>query len=143
LFEGHFIGRLAAHFGLVGDQGLRGLLVVVNELPVIDLHELARLNICTGFGDTWAWVALGSERQQAAAAGAHGAAKDAHAANEGAQAVLAPVQVPQPSPPAPQPRTMSQRIDRLKEEVRELRQSVVSLRGVVESSITEQIRVSI
>ncbi|GKB05742.1 hypothetical protein Tco_0833937, partial [Tanacetum coccineum] len=23
LFGGHFIGRLAAHFGLVGDQGLR------------------------------------------------------------------------------------------------------------------------
>ncbi|GJT19883.1 hypothetical protein Tco_0878589 [Tanacetum coccineum] len=33
LSGGHFIGHLAAHFGLVGDQGLRGLLVVVSELP--------------------------------------------------------------------------------------------------------------
>ncbi|GKF78629.1 hypothetical protein Tco_0234197 [Tanacetum coccineum] len=33
LSGGHFIGRLAAHFGLVGDQGLRGLFVVVSELP--------------------------------------------------------------------------------------------------------------
>ncbi|GKF45454.1 hypothetical protein Tco_0132006, partial [Tanacetum coccineum] len=46
LSGGHFIGRLAAHFGLVGDQGLRGLSVVVSELPVIDLHKLDRLNIC-------------------------------------------------------------------------------------------------
>ncbi|GKC83050.1 hypothetical protein Tco_1138767 [Tanacetum coccineum] len=57
LSGGHFIGQLAAHFGLVGDQGLRGLSVVVSELLVIDLHELARLNICSRFGDTWAWVA--------------------------------------------------------------------------------------
>ncbi|GJY63496.1 hypothetical protein Tco_0464956 [Tanacetum coccineum] len=59
----HFIGRLATHFGLVGDQGLRGLFVVVSKLPVIDLHELARLNICARFGDTWAWVAPRPERQ--------------------------------------------------------------------------------
>ncbi|GJY85330.1 hypothetical protein Tco_0499356 [Tanacetum coccineum] len=58
LSGGHFIGRLAAHFGLVGDQGLRGLSVVVSELLVIDLHKLDRLNICSRFGDTWAWVAL-------------------------------------------------------------------------------------
>ncbi|GKG01996.1 hypothetical protein Tco_0306701, partial [Tanacetum coccineum] len=104
-----------------------------------DLHKLARLNICARFDDIWAWVAPGPERQQAAAPGA---IEDAHVADEGAQAVLAPVQAPQPPPPAPQPRTMSQRIDRLEEEVRELRQSVVGLRGVVESSITEQTRVS-
>ncbi|GJY04918.1 hypothetical protein Tco_0370858 [Tanacetum coccineum] len=47
LSGGHFIGRLAAHFRLVGDHGLRGLVVVVSELPVIDLHELARLSICS------------------------------------------------------------------------------------------------
>ncbi|GJS80696.1 hypothetical protein Tco_0730577 [Tanacetum coccineum] len=121
LSGGHFIGRLAAHFGLVGDQGLRGLSVVVSELPVIDLLELARLNICARFGDTWAWVAPGPERQQVAAAGASGAAEDAPTADEGAQAVPAPV---------------------LEEEVHEIRQSVMGLRGVVESSITEQTRVS-
>ncbi|GJX57875.1 hypothetical protein Tco_0287772 [Tanacetum coccineum] len=107
LSGGHFIGRLAAHFGLVSDQGLRGLSMDVSELPVIDLHELARLNICARFGDTWAWVAPGPERQQATVTGAPGAAEDAPAADEGAQAVPAPVQAPQPPPPAPQPRTMS------------------------------------
>ncbi|GKE55078.1 hypothetical protein Tco_1490234 [Tanacetum coccineum] len=56
LSGGHFIGNLAAHFGLVGDQGLRGLSVVVSELPVIDLHELGKLYICVRFGDTWAWM---------------------------------------------------------------------------------------
>ncbi|GJU91991.1 hypothetical protein Tco_1304414 [Tanacetum coccineum] len=43
---GHFIGRLAMHFGLVIDERLRGLQVVTRELPLIDLHELGRLNIC-------------------------------------------------------------------------------------------------
>nr|GEW60103.1 hypothetical protein [Tanacetum cinerariifolium] len=95
LLGGHVIGHLAAHFGLVDDQGLRGFSVVVRP-----------------------------KRQQAAAAGAPGAAKDAHAADEGAQAVPAPG------------------IERLKEEVRELQKSVVGLRGVVESSITKQTRVS-
>ncbi|GKC56590.1 hypothetical protein Tco_1084188 [Tanacetum coccineum] len=101
LSKGHFIGRLATHFGLVGDKGLRGLSVVVIKLSVIDLHELARLNICLRFGDTWAWIAPGPERKQAAAAGAPGAAEDAPATNKGAQAVPAPVQAPQPPPPAP------------------------------------------
>ncbi|GKE11757.1 hypothetical protein Tco_1415308 [Tanacetum coccineum] len=111
LSGGHFIIRLAAHFGLVGDQGLRGLSVVVSELP-------------------------------AAMAGAPAVDKGAPAADKGAQAVPAPVQAPQPPPPALQPRPISQMIDRLEEEVCEMRQSVVGLRGVVESSITEQTRVS-
>ncbi|GJU67280.1 hypothetical protein Tco_1253539 [Tanacetum coccineum] len=45
LSGGHFIRRLAAHFGLVSDQGLRGLSMVTSELPLIDLHKLVRLNI--------------------------------------------------------------------------------------------------
>ncbi|GKF72315.1 hypothetical protein Tco_0208429, partial [Tanacetum coccineum] len=109
LSGGHFIGCLTAHFGLVSDQGLRGLSVVTCELPLIDLHELGRLNI---------------------------SAKDAPAVDEGAQADLAPVQAPQPMPPAPM--TMQQRISRLEEEVQELRQSVVGLRGDVAQSITNQ-----
>ncbi|GJT52343.1 hypothetical protein Tco_0978500 [Tanacetum coccineum] len=47
LSGGHFIRCLALHFRLVSDEGLRGLLVVTRELPLIDLHELGRLNICT------------------------------------------------------------------------------------------------
>ncbi|GKB60005.1 hypothetical protein Tco_0916191 [Tanacetum coccineum] len=69
LSEGHFIRRLAAHFGLAIDQGLRGLSVVTRELPLIDLHELAS---------------------------APKAAKDARVVDEGAQADPAPVQTPQP-----------------------------------------------
>ncbi|GKC49496.1 hypothetical protein Tco_1072241 [Tanacetum coccineum] len=107
LLGGHFIGRLAAHFGLVSDQGLRGLSVLASELPLIDLCELGRLNICSRLVDTWAWVVPGPKRQQAATAGTPGAAEDAPVADEGAQAVPAPVQAPQPPPPAPQHRTIS------------------------------------
>ncbi|GJT96750.1 hypothetical protein Tco_1092268 [Tanacetum coccineum] len=49
--KGHFIGRLDMHFGLVSDEGLRGLQVVTQELPLIDLHELKRLHICTRYDD--------------------------------------------------------------------------------------------
>ncbi|GJW14214.1 hypothetical protein Tco_0018347, partial [Tanacetum coccineum] len=55
LSRGHFIGYLAMHFGLVSDEGLRGLQVVTRELPLIDLLELRRFNICSRFGDRWAW----------------------------------------------------------------------------------------
>nr|GEV79352.1 hypothetical protein [Tanacetum cinerariifolium] len=57
LSGGHFIARLAVHFGLVSDEGLRGLSVVTGELPLIDLHEIGRLNICSRFDDTWDLVA--------------------------------------------------------------------------------------
>ncbi|GJS83428.1 hypothetical protein Tco_0749969 [Tanacetum coccineum] len=121
LSGGHFIRRLADHFGLGSDEGLRGLFVISQELL--------------------AWVAPGPERQPDAAVGAHKAAKDAPANNEVAQADPAPAQA-HPPPPAPQPRTMSQRIERIEEEMSELQQNVVGLREVVESSITEQTGVS-
>ncbi|GJS30921.1 hypothetical protein Tco_0491541 [Tanacetum coccineum] len=88
-------------------MGLRGLSVVASELPLINLHELRRLNICLRVGDTRGCVAPGPERQQAAAAGAPGAAKDAPAADKGAQAVPALMQAHKPSPPAPQHQTMT------------------------------------
>ncbi|GKB02500.1 hypothetical protein Tco_0830589, partial [Tanacetum coccineum] len=94
--------------------------------------------------DTWAWVAMGPERQPDAAAGAPAVAKDAHAADEGDQAVLAPVQAPQqPSPPPlAAARTMPQRLGILEEEVQGLRRDVRSLRGLVEISMTDQGRLS-
>ncbi|GKF05462.1 hypothetical protein Tco_0036130 [Tanacetum coccineum] len=138
LSGGHFIRRLATYFGLVSDQGLRGLSVVTSELLLIDLHKLGRLNICLRVGDTWAWVAPRPKRQPDAAAGALGAAEDAPAADEGARANPSPVQAPQPPPPAP--RTIQQRVSRLEEEVQELRQSIVGLRGDVARSITDQSR---
>nr|GEV80287.1 hypothetical protein [Tanacetum cinerariifolium] len=104
---GHFIGHLATHFGLVSDEGLRGLQVVTRKLPLIDLHELGRLNICSRYGDTWAWVAQGPERQQATAVGAPAATESAPAADDDAQAIPAPMKAPQLPPPAPQPQTMS------------------------------------
>ncbi|GJS49798.1 hypothetical protein Tco_0599919 [Tanacetum coccineum] len=70
---GHFIRHLAMHFGLLG-----------------------RLNICTRYDDTWAWVAHGPERQHGAAAGAYEADEAGLAAEEGAQEI--PVPVPAPTP---------------------------------------------
>ncbi|GKB31230.1 hypothetical protein Tco_0870631 [Tanacetum coccineum] len=36
----------------------KGLKVIVQDLPVIDMTELVRLQICLELDDTWAWVAL-------------------------------------------------------------------------------------
>ncbi|GKF80334.1 hypothetical protein Tco_0238936 [Tanacetum coccineum] len=91
LSRGHFIGRLAHHFGLVSDDGLRGLSVVACELPLIDMGELVKLNICMELGDDWDWVAPRPERQQDDAASAPESTEDALAINEGAQAVPAPL----------------------------------------------------
>ncbi|GKE66195.1 hypothetical protein Tco_1520356, partial [Tanacetum coccineum] len=79
LLGGHFIGCLAMHFGLVSDEGLRGL---------------------------QAWVAHGPERQHAVVAGALEADKAGQVANEVALEIpaLAPAHAPPPPPPAPQPR---------------------------------------
>nr|GEU55831.1 hypothetical protein [Tanacetum cinerariifolium] len=57
LSGGHFVGRLAHHFGLVSDDGLRGLSVVTHEISLIDMGELVKLNICREIRDDWAWVA--------------------------------------------------------------------------------------
>ncbi|GJR92976.1 hypothetical protein Tco_0265150, partial [Tanacetum coccineum] len=89
------------------------------QLPLIDLHELGRLNIYLRFGDTWAWVAPGPESQQVAAAGAHKAGEAGPAVDEGAQ----------------------ERIERIEEEMHDLRHDVVGLRGVVESFTIEQSKV--
>ncbi|GJX88793.1 hypothetical protein Tco_0340807, partial [Tanacetum coccineum] len=47
---GHFIRRLADHFGLVSNEGLLGLSVITRVLLVIDLHDLAKINICVSLG---------------------------------------------------------------------------------------------
>ncbi|GKB81775.1 hypothetical protein Tco_0948670 [Tanacetum coccineum] len=84
LSGGHFIRRLAHHFGLVSDDGLRGLSVVTRELPLIDMGELVKLNICMEVGDDWAWVAQGVKRQPVVAAATLGGAEDASDVDEGA-----------------------------------------------------------
>ncbi|GKD67792.1 hypothetical protein Tco_1321882 [Tanacetum coccineum] len=116
LSRGHFIGCLAHHFGLVSDDGMRGLSVVARELPLIDMGKLVKLNICMEIGDDWAWVAPGPKRQPNAAASAPRAAKDAPAVDEGNQAIPAPVQAP--SPPLAAARTMTQWMAKLEEDTR-------------------------
>ncbi|GJU23192.1 hypothetical protein Tco_1156534 [Tanacetum coccineum] len=114
LSGGHFIRRLAHHFGLVSDDGLRGLSVVTRKIQLIDMGELPD-------------VAAGDPR----------AAEDAPVIDEDAQADPAPVQAPQLPPPA-MGRTMPQRLGRLEEEMQGLRQDVRSLCGLVERSMTDQ-----
>ncbi|GJR44710.1 hypothetical protein Tco_1312813 [Tanacetum coccineum] len=93
----------------------------IRDLPVIDMAELVRLQICVKLDDTWSWVAPGPERQQVAAFGAPEAAKDAPVADEGAPAIPAPVRAPQPPPPKAEPaRAMAQRLAKVEEDVQEI-----------------------
>ncbi|GJX52267.1 hypothetical protein Tco_0280636 [Tanacetum coccineum] len=58
------------HFRVITEESLHGLNVVVRDLMMIDMDELARLCICERLADVWAWVAPRPKRQQVAAAGA-------------------------------------------------------------------------
>ncbi|GKC69650.1 hypothetical protein Tco_1115533 [Tanacetum coccineum] len=80
-------------------EGLSARMIIAPPLPVIDLAELVRLQICVEIDDTWAWVALGPERQPDDVAGAPEAAEDAPIDDEDGQAVLEPVQMPHPPTP--------------------------------------------
>ncbi|GJS16458.1 hypothetical protein Tco_0410930 [Tanacetum coccineum] len=74
---GSFVARLDEHFGLLTMEILQGLTVISPALPVIDMAELVRLQICMEINDTWAWLALGPERQLDVAASALRVAQDA------------------------------------------------------------------
>ncbi|GJU87815.1 hypothetical protein Tco_1295361 [Tanacetum coccineum] len=88
---GQFVARLAEHFGLLTAKILGGLTVIAPELSIIDMGELVRLQICIEVDDTWAWVAMGPERQPDVAAGAPAVAEDAPTVDEVDQDVLAPM----------------------------------------------------
>ncbi|GKG08007.1 hypothetical protein Tco_0333839, partial [Tanacetum coccineum] len=140
-----FVARLAGHFGLLTAEILGGLTIIALELPIIDMGELVRLQICMEVDDIWAWLAIGPKRQPDAAAGAPAVSEDAPAADEGDQAVPALVQASQQPPPPPPPaaaRTMPQRLGRLEEEVQGLRRDVGTLCGLVQRSMTDQGRFS-
>ncbi|GJS62495.1 hypothetical protein Tco_0657279 [Tanacetum coccineum] len=139
---GQFVARLVEHFRLLTVKILQGLTIIAPELPIIDMVELVRLQICMEIDDTWAWVAMRPERQPDVAAGAPKAAEDALVDDDDGQAIPAPIQAPQPPPPLVAARTMPQRLGRLKEEVQGLRRDVKSLRGLVERSMTDQGRFS-
>ncbi|GJY51014.1 hypothetical protein Tco_0441861, partial [Tanacetum coccineum] len=81
--------------------------------------------------DTWAWVAMGTERQPDAAAGAPRVAQDSHIVDEGSQAYLAPVQAPPPPPPPAAARTMPQRLAILEEDVYEIRETLAEQRELI------------
>ncbi|GKC00033.1 hypothetical protein Tco_0986169 [Tanacetum coccineum] len=109
---------LARYLRLFASGRKRGAMIS-EDLLENDMAELVRLQIYKELDDTWAWVALGPERQQVAAAGAPKATEDASGVDEGAPAVPAPAQVPQPLA-----WTMDQRLARVEEEVREIRRAL-------------------
>ncbi|GJX14270.1 hypothetical protein Tco_0206028, partial [Tanacetum coccineum] len=127
--RGQFVAQLAKHFGLLTEERLWGLTVTALTLPVIDMVELVRLQICEEIDDTRAWVALGPESQPNAAVGAPGAVEDDLVVDEGDQAVPAPIRAP-PPPPAVA-RTMPQRMARLEEDMHEIRGALVEQREVI------------
>ncbi|GKB37405.1 hypothetical protein Tco_0882347, partial [Tanacetum coccineum] len=57
--NGKFMGRLPQHFRLLTSEILGGLTVVAPELQMIDMAELARLQIWSQFDDTLGLVATG------------------------------------------------------------------------------------
>ncbi|GJZ89958.1 hypothetical protein Tco_0661885 [Tanacetum coccineum] len=90
----YILARLAEHFGLLTAEILGGLMVIALELPIIDMTELVRLQICAQFDDTWAWVTMGPERQPVATVGSPAVAEDASIIDEGGQADPTPEQAP-------------------------------------------------
>ncbi|GJW50984.1 hypothetical protein Tco_0092335 [Tanacetum coccineum] len=123
---------------------ISGLTVIALELQIIDMAELVRLQICMQLDDTWAWVAMGPERQPDATAGAPRVAQDALIVDEGGQAVPAPVQAPQqPPPPPPAPAmTMPQRMARLEEDVHEIHGALTKQREVIDAMARDFFRFS-
>ncbi|GJU27049.1 hypothetical protein Tco_1165670 [Tanacetum coccineum] len=63
IYGGQFVAGLAEHFGLLTEERLQRLTVIVRDLLVIDMAELMRLHICEELNDTWAWVSPRPERQ--------------------------------------------------------------------------------
>ncbi|GJU88080.1 hypothetical protein Tco_1300503 [Tanacetum coccineum] len=110
----------------------KGLAVIAPKLPVIDMGELVRLQIYEHIDDTWAWVALGPERQPDAAVGTPRVAQDALAADEGVQADPSPVQAPPPPPAAA--RTIPQRMAILEEDAHEIRGALTEQRKVIDAT---------
>ncbi|GJV74589.1 hypothetical protein Tco_1506173 [Tanacetum coccineum] len=65
LSEGDDILRIVCcssseHFGLLTEERLKGLTMIIRDLPMIDIAELVRLQICEELDDTWAWGSPGT-----------------------------------------------------------------------------------
>nr|GEV50052.1 hypothetical protein [Tanacetum cinerariifolium] len=94
-----------AERSLAPKKRLQGLTVIAPDLSVIDIAELARLQIYNRINDTWAWVASGPERQPNAA-----------------------THFPEPPPVAELARTLPQRVAR-QEEVHRIREALGNKKG--------------
>ncbi|GJY18887.1 hypothetical protein Tco_0390378 [Tanacetum coccineum] len=73
----------------------KGLMVIAPALPIIDMAELVRLQLCVELDDTWAWVPTGPARQEG---GAGGVAEEAPVAPGGGDK---DEEIPQAVPPPP------------------------------------------
>lgn len=118
---GHFVSRLAIHFGVLGGEDPVGFEVDVTRLLVIDADYLVtRLGICNPIMGSYYWVPLGPARQ---------VVDDPEQEDpQGAPAAAPAQEEPEvPPPPPPVPRTIGQRVERVEVQLR-------SLRGVVDGS---------
>ncbi|GKB34788.1 hypothetical protein Tco_0879730 [Tanacetum coccineum] len=103
---------LDEYFGLLTAKILGGLTVIALELPIIDMAKLVRLHISVQFDDTWAWVAIGQERQSL-------------------MLWLAdPTPIHAPPPPPALARIIPQRMARLEEDVHKIRGVLTEQREV-------------
>ncbi|GJX85564.1 hypothetical protein Tco_0336338 [Tanacetum coccineum] len=80
----------------------KGLTVITIALPIIDMAELVRLQLCVEIDDTWSWVPAGPARQEG---GAGGVAEEAPVAPGGGNEDK---EMPQAVPPPP--RTQGERL---------------------------------
>ncbi|GJX36225.1 hypothetical protein Tco_0247782 [Tanacetum coccineum] len=117
IFGGQFVARLDEYFGLLTAKILGGLTVIAPELPIIDMAELVRLQISVQFDDTWAWVAIGQERQSL-------------------MLWLAdPTPIHAPPPPPALARIIPQRMARLEEDVHKIRGVLTEQREVMATPV--------
>ncbi|GJX56124.1 hypothetical protein Tco_0286021 [Tanacetum coccineum] len=124
ILGGQFMARLAEHFGLLTEERLQGLTITATALPIIDMTELVRMQICAEFRDTWAWVPAGLARQEG---DARGVTEEALVAPRGGdEDEEMPQTVPSP------PRTQGKRISRLEEEVHGMREDLAESKEINE-----------
>nr|GEU89840.1 hypothetical protein [Tanacetum cinerariifolium] len=104
-------------------ERLQGLIVVVHDLPMIDMDELVRGYL--GLGSTWTREAAGCCGEVAKA--------DQRIPKKGVQVDPTPVHAPQSPKTTPTTRTMQQRMVRLDEEVRGVRKSLREQRAELDT----------
>ncbi|GJY30240.1 hypothetical protein Tco_0413735 [Tanacetum coccineum] len=120
-----YVAGLAEHFGLLTKERLQGLTIISPALPIIDMAELVKLQLCIELGDTLAGVPTGPARQEG---GAGGVAEEAPITPKGGDE---DGEIPQAVPPPP--RTQGERIARLEEEVHGVREALQGQREVLDS----------